>query len=115
MTVTDDVLAVAADRVARGVELYADDFGTGYSSITHLRDLPIAGLKLDRSFTAELTSGDGTSERLSRAMIGLAEGMGLDSVAEGVETREQAAILIAQGWRHAQGWLYGRPAPHPVQ
>lgn len=96
-----------------GAKLSADDFGTGYSSITHLRDPPLAGLKLDRSFTAGLGDGDGASERLSRAMIGLAEGMGLDSVAEGVETREQATILTAQGWRHAQGWFYGRPEPQP--
>ncbi len=113
MSITDDVLAVAEDLVARGVDLYADDFGTGYSSITHIRDLPIAGIKLDRSFTAGLSDADITAERLSRAMIGLADGMGLDSVAEGVETRQQAAILMAQGWRHAQGWLYGRPAPQP--
>lgn len=113
LAITEDVLAVAADLASRGVELYADDFGTGYSSITHLRDPPLAGLKLDRSFTAGLGDGDGASERLSRAMIGLAEGMGLDSVAEGVETREQATILTAQGWRHAQGWFYGRPEPQP--
>jgi len=94
-----------------GVRWYVDDFGTGYSSISHLRDLPVAGLKLDLSFTTELGSHDPTSESLAQALIGLADGLGLDTVAEGIETQQQAAILIAQGWQHGQGWLYGRPQP----
>ncbi|MEI6620730.1 MAG: PAS domain S-box protein [Actinomycetes bacterium] len=94
-----------------GIRWYADDFGTGYSSIANLRDLPIAGLKLDMSFTAGIRKGDRTSERLGQALSGLADGLGLDTVAEGIETAEEAAVLIAQGWKHGQGWLYGRPAP----
>jgi len=101
------------DLADAGVSWYVDDFGTGYSSIAHLRDLPIAGLKLDLSFTAGLGSGDLTTERLAQGLAGLADGLGLDTVAEGVETQAQAAILRAQGWRHGQGWLYGRPAPLP--
>ena len=92
-----------------GIRWYIDDFGTGYSSISHLRDLPVAGLKLDLSFTAGLRVGDPTCEQLARALAGLANGLGIDTVAEGVETPKEAAILRAWGWKHAQGWLYGHP------
>ena len=60
-----------------------DDFGTGYSSISHLRDLPIAGLKLDRSFTCAMRAKDTKSLRLAQALVGVAEGLELDTVAEG--------------------------------
>ncbi|MDI1289699.1 MAG: bifunctional diguanylate cyclase/phosphodiesterase, partial [bacterium] len=96
---------------AEGVSWYVDDFGTGYSSISHLRDLPIVGLKLDLSFTRGIGDGDETSVRLAQALSGLAQGLGLDTVAEGVESAAEAEILSAQGWKHGQGWLYGRPAP----
>ncbi len=109
--VTDKVQAAMRTLAARGVRWYVDDFGTGYSSITHLRDLPVAGLKLDRSFTAGLGSGDVVSERLADGLAGLAEGLELDTVAEGVETRTQAQALAQQGWVHGQGWLFGRPVP----
>ena len=109
--VTDKVQAAMRTLAARGVRWYVDDFGTGYSSITHLRDLPIAGLKLDRSFTAGLGSGDVVSERLADGLAGLADGLELDTVAEGVETRTQAEALAQQGWVHGQGWLFGRPVP----
>ncbi|HET7899683.1 MAG TPA: EAL domain-containing protein [Candidatus Nanopelagicales bacterium] len=113
----EDVTTVRATmtRVAdAGVHWYVDDFGTGYSSISHLRDLPIAGLKLDRSFTSGVAEGDRRCTELSLALVGLAVGLGLDGVAEGVETEEVAQTLAAHGWRHGQGWLYGRPAPPPT-
>ena len=110
--VTDKVQAAMRTLAARGVRWYVDDFGTGYSSITHLRDLPIAGLKLDRSFTAGLGSGRRRGERaLADGLAGLAEGLDFDTVAEGVETRTQAEALAQQGWVHGQGWLFGRPVP----
>ncbi len=94
-----------------GIRWYMDDFGTGYSSITHLRDLPIAGMKLDRSFTGGLGTGETTSKRLAQALGGLARGLGLDTVAEGVETTEEAGVVASCGWVHGQGWLYGKAAP----
>jgi diguanylate cyclase (GGDEF)-like protein/PAS domain S-box-containing protein len=112
----DDVSTVLdhMTRIAEaGVLWYVDDFGTGYSSISHLRDLPIAGLKLDRSFTFGVAEGDRRCSELSLALVGLAEGLGLDGVAEGVETEAVARTLAAHGWRHGQGWLFGRPAPPP--
>ena len=110
LEVTDKVLADMRRLAAAGVQWYVDDFGTGYSSISHLRDLPISGLKLDISFTRGIRRGDATSIQLAKALAGLAEGLQLDTVAEGIETEVEARILSAQGWRHGQGWLYGRPA-----
>ncbi|MEI6621947.1 MAG: EAL domain-containing protein [Actinomycetes bacterium] len=112
--VSHHVRSVMHQLAAIGVSWYVDDFGTGYSSISHLRDLPVAGLKLDLSFTAELGSADATCEHLAKALSGLAEGLGLDTVAEGIETPQQAAILRAQGWKHGQGWLYGHAQPDPT-
>jgi len=104
------------DRLAAlGIRWYVDDFGTGYSSIAHLRDLPVSGLKLDRSFTQGIVNGDATCIRLAQALAGLADGLGLDTVAEGIETEEEEAYLSAQGWQHGQGWLYGKAAPLPAQ
>ena len=100
------------DRLAEvGIRWYMDDFGTGYSSITHLRDLPISGLKLDRSFTQDVGDPDGTAVQLARALGGLARGLTLDTVAEGVETEEEAVALASHGWVHGQGWLYGKAEP----
>lgn len=96
-----------------GVRWYVDDFGTGYSSITHVRDLPVAGLKLDKSFTEGIREGDVKARNLADALLGLANGLGLDTVAEGIETQAEAAYLRTLGWQHAQGWLYGKAAPLP--
>jgi diguanylate cyclase (GGDEF)-like protein/PAS domain S-box-containing protein len=102
----------AMERLARlGVRWYVDDFGTGYSSISHLRDLPVAGLKLDQSFTSGIGKGDATSRQLAQALIGLANGLGLDTVAEGIETPGEADYLRSLGWRHGQGWLFGKAQP----
>lgn len=94
-----------------GVKWYVDDFGTGYSSISHLHDLPIDGLKLDVSFAQGLISGNHRSLRLTQALAGLSLGLDLDTIAEGVSDSSQAAILWGQGWRRAQGWLFGKAAP----
>jgi diguanylate cyclase (GGDEF)-like protein len=88
-----------------GVRVAVDDFGTGYSSLAYLRDLPIDILKIDRSFLA-----DPGSAPMIRAIVDLAHGLGLTTVAEGVETAEQAALLGALGCDKGQGWHYGRPA-----
>ncbi len=111
LRVTDRIRQQMEQLAGRGVRWYVDDFGTGYSSISHLRDLPIAGLKLDRSFTSSLRAKDSKSLRLSQALVGVAEGLGLDTVAEGVESIEEARLLTSQGWLRGQGWLYGKAAP----
>ena len=103
---TADELAALA---ALGCPVLIDDFGTGYSALAYLRRLPVTGLKLDRSFVADLP-GDGDADRIASAVVGLSQGFGLLSVAEGVETAEQAEHLRRQGWDCAQGWFFGRPA-----
>ena len=97
--------------VDSGVGLWADDFGTGFSSVSHLRDLPLTGLKLDKSFTSAMTNQDSTAFRIASGLAGLSEGLGLQTVAEGVETVEQAQLVTAAGWSLGQGWLFGKPAP----
>jgi diguanylate cyclase (GGDEF)-like protein/PAS domain S-box-containing protein len=92
-----------------GVRLAVDDFGTGYSSLSYLRKLPIDILKLDRSFVAEL--GEDGADAVSRTVVNLAADLGLDVIAEGVETEQQREVLMAMGCTLAQGWLFGRAVP----
>jgi EAL domain-containing protein (putative c-di-GMP-specific phosphodiesterase class I) len=89
-----------------GVELAIDDFGTGYSSLAYLRHLPVDCLKVDRSFVAELA--DGHAE-IASAVIALAHTLNLSTVAEGVETVEQAAELARLGAKYLQGFSLARP------
>jgi diguanylate cyclase (GGDEF)-like protein/PAS domain S-box-containing protein len=94
-----------------GVRLVVDDFGTGFSALSYLRDLPVSGIKVDRSFTSGL-GRDAQCDRIVEALTGLAHGLGVDLVAEGVETEQQRHQLTEFGCRHAQGYLFGKPAPH---
>jgi EAL domain-containing protein (putative c-di-GMP-specific phosphodiesterase class I) len=107
LRVDDRVTATMAEVAALGVRWWVDDFGTGYSSISHLRDLPITGLKLDRTFTAGITHRDTRNASIALGLAGLAAGLGLDTVAEGVETARQASTLSEQGWQMGQGHLFG--------
>jgi EAL domain-containing protein (putative c-di-GMP-specific phosphodiesterase class I) len=91
-----------------GVRLCLDDFGTGYSSVTALHKLPIGGFKIDRSFVSGVPE-NATSASLVDGLISLGTGMGLDVVAEGVETREQADWLAEHRCPYGQGFLFGRP------
>ena len=93
-----------------GVGLSMDDFGTGYSSLTHLRDLPVTEIKIDRSFVAG-TVGSSTNAALVKSIIDLGHNLGLDVVAEGVETTECLSVLTALGCDILQGYLLGRPMP----
>lgn len=102
----------AARRLAQlrdaGLRTSLDDFGTGYSSLSYLQQFPVDELKIDRSFVSDVPSGTGHGA-IARAVIALAREFGLDVVAEGVETREQAEFLVRQGCRVHQGYLYARP------
>jgi diguanylate cyclase (GGDEF)-like protein/PAS domain S-box-containing protein len=91
---------------ALGVQLAIDDFGTGYSSLAYLRHLPVDCLKVDRSFVAELA--DGHAE-IATAVVALAGNLNLSTVAEGVETAEQAAQLTALGATYLQGFALAQP------
>ncbi len=106
---TNPSRARLSQLVDAGIELWADDFGTGYSSMAHLRDLPLTGLKLDKSFVSDLDDPDSPVYRIADGLAGLAEGLGLTTVAEGIETPRQAQRAAAAGWTFGQGWLFGRP------
>jgi diguanylate cyclase (GGDEF)-like protein/PAS domain S-box-containing protein len=93
---------------ALGVRLAIDDFGTGYSSLSYLRRLPVDTVKIDRTFTTELNT-DHNDVTIVAGIIGLARGLGLEVVAEGVETQRQAEILVELGCTQAQGFLYSPP------
>ena len=107
--VTKQVRRTMEEIAGLGASWWVDDFGTGFSSISHLRDLPISGLKLDQSFTAGVTRPDTAAARLALGLVGLASGLGLQTIAEGIENAQQAEVLTAQGWQMGQGWLFGRP------
>jgi EAL domain-containing protein (putative c-di-GMP-specific phosphodiesterase class I) len=101
--------AVLRELQQLGVGIVLDDFGTGWSSLSRLRHLPITGLKVDRSFVAELETGEGTSGLIVAGIVQMSHALGLGSVAEGIETRAQADRLRELGCRSAQGFLFARP------
>jgi EAL domain-containing protein (putative c-di-GMP-specific phosphodiesterase class I) len=91
-----------------GVTLLMDDFGTGYSSLNYLHSFPFDVLKIDRSFVGRMTEGD-QALQIVRTIIELARVMGMDVVAEGIETPEQYRLLRQMGCRFGQGYLFARP------
>ena len=95
---------------AMGIGVSLDDFGTGYSSLTQIRDLPISGLKVDRSFVSDL--GDSAeSDAILTSLVRLTEELHLRLVAEGVETERQRAVLTANGCHLGQGFLFSAALP----
>ena len=104
---------VAAARVindikSHGVQIALDDFGTGQSSLGRLRELPFDKLKIDRSFVSNLVDDKG-SQIITRAILAMCDGLNITTVAEGIETADQAAKLIEFGCDAGQGYLFGRP------
>jgi len=94
---------------AMGCRLALDDFGTGYSSLRHLQALPFDELKIDRSFVKAMTNTR-ESRKIVAAIVGLGHSLDLITVAEGVEMKEQAEMLLHLGCQLGQGWLYGKPS-----
>jgi EAL domain-containing protein (putative c-di-GMP-specific phosphodiesterase class I) len=93
-----------------GVCLLMDDFGTGYSSLNHLHSFPFDLLKIDRSFVSRITEGEQPLQ-IVKTILELARVMGMDVVAEGIETRAQHNLLRDLGCRYGQGYLYAKPMP----
>src|SRR5450756_2411127 len=91
-----------------GIKISMDDFGTGYSSLGYLRSFPFDKIKIDQSFIHDLpTKGD--SVAIVRAVVGLGSSLGITTIAEGVETKEQLASLTAEGCKEFQGFLFSLP------
>jgi diguanylate cyclase (GGDEF)-like protein len=93
-----------------GVRLSIDDFGTGYSALSYLKRLPVDVLKIDQSFVRELTTHP-VNATITEAIVRLARGLDLATIAEGVETPEQLLLLGSYGCHRMQGYLFGRPSP----
>ena len=118
LELTESVLMEATQRHSaeverlrsRGVRIAIDDFGTGYSSLDYLRSFRVSRLKIDRRFVGGVV-GNPDDATIVRAVIGLARALGVEVVAEGVETAEQCAFLSAAGCQFGQGYYFGPPVP----
>lgn len=99
---------------AHGIGVSLDDFGTGYSSLSYLHQYPVQTLKIDRSFVAEMGSEKSGSTAIVRAILALAGALGMQVIAEGIETEAQHRILTQLGCQLGQGFLYARPQPAQV-
>ncbi|MEM6849673.1 MAG: bifunctional diguanylate cyclase/phosphodiesterase [Pseudomonadota bacterium] len=117
--ITEDVIIGVDDRtlhdklsflVSSGVEFSLDDFGTGYASLIHITSFPVAEIKIDKQFIAGIES-DFRKKSIVRGIVGIARSMGLNLIAEGVETPEQQETLRDIGCRYVQGYLYSFPVP----
>ena len=107
---SSDRLALLHQLRALGIRIALDDFGTGYSSLSYLRSFPFDKIKIDQSFIRELGTNK-ESAAIVGAIVGLALSLGMTTVAEGVETMEQLAMVRDQGCAKVQGYLFSRPRP----
>ncbi|MCC5977889.1 MAG: EAL domain-containing protein [Salinarimonas sp.] len=104
----DGIAQTLADLRAQGIRVSLDDFGTGYASLTHLKRFPVDCLKVDKSFVRDI-GRDPDDAILTRTIITLAHSLGMEAVAEGIESAEQYQFLEEQGCDYAQGYLIARP------
>ena len=104
------VLAIFRDLQSLGVRLVFDDFGTGYGSLSYLKNFPLDGLKIDRSFVRELTL-DASDAAIVGSTIELGRRLGLSVIAEGIEDNATAEMLTVMGCEQGQGYYFGKPTP----
>jgi EAL domain-containing protein (putative c-di-GMP-specific phosphodiesterase class I) len=103
-------VALLNDLKEQGIAIAIDDFGTGYSSLAYLKRLPVTILKIDRSFVDQVTD-DPDSRAIVTSIVQLSSALGLNTVAEGIETDEQAAAMLELGCSLGQGWLWSKAVP----
>ncbi len=108
MRQAEGAISILAQLQAMGLSLSIDDFGTGYSSLSYLRRFPIHKLKIDQSFVRDLPS-DPDAAAIAAAIVSMGKSLKLGIIAEGVETREQLALLRELGCDQVQGYLLGHP------
>lgn len=101
-------IAVINELHARGIRMSIDDFGTGYSSLSYLKRFKVSKLKIDQSFVRDIST-DPDDAAIVEAIIGLSRSLGLQTIAEGVETAEQLDFLRSKGCQEVQGYYYARP------
>jgi predicted signal transduction protein with EAL and GGDEF domain len=104
----DEAAVVLQKLRDKGVKLAFDDFGTGYASLSYLTKFPLSRIKIDRSFVGKITD-DAEDAAIVRSLISMAHNLGLEVIAEGVETTGQAAFLLNERCEEAQGYLYAKP------
>ena len=102
--------AILKQLAEMGISVAVDDFGTGYSNLSYLIDFSFHKLKIDRSFVSRIDTDSSTGAVVS-TIVGLSRALGVDTIAEGVETEAQATMLRAAGCQVVQGYLFGKPAP----
>ncbi len=110
MSQSENIMSQFARIKEAGFSIYVDDFGTGYSSLSYLHQFPIDVVKIDRKFVNDMIDNK-SAEVLVRGIVSMARGIGLQTVAEGVETEEQFAMLKDLGCDMVQGYLFSRPVP----
>ncbi|MEI8295327.1 MAG: sensor domain-containing phosphodiesterase [Alphaproteobacteria bacterium] len=108
----DEAIKHMNEIIKMGVRFVVDDFGTGYSSLSYLRKLPVSTLKIDKSFISQLTQNN-RDALLTHSIISLSKRLGLDVIAEGVETKEQLLFLQAYQCDQVQGYLFSKPLNEP--
>ena len=104
----DFTISVLRDLKKMGVRVSIDDFGTGYSSLSYLKQFPIDTLKIDRSFVNQMIENEENIE-IVRTIVSLAQNLNMDVVAEGVETKEQLALLRQLNCENGQGFFFSNP------